>query len=58
MKRLVKRMPKKEKPKKKIKPNLTQKERFIEYARQVEVDESGATFEKTLKKIAKKSTTS
>ena len=56
MKQLVKRMPKKKAPpKKKIKPTLTQKERFIEYAREVEVDESGETFVKTIQKIVKKS---
>ncbi len=54
MKQLVK-MPdkKKEKPKKKVKQNLSQKERFIEYARELECDESGETFDKTIKKISK-----
>lgn len=54
MKQLVKRMPKKDpKPKKKIKSGLSQKERFIEYAKEVEADETGETFEKAMKKIAK-----
>lgn len=55
MKQLVQRMPKKErKPKKKIKPGLSQKDRFIEYAREVEADESGDTFTRVMKKIIKK----
>ena len=55
MKQLVKHMPKKEpKPKKKVKPTLSQKERFIEYAREVEADESGETFDKTIKRILPK----
>ncbi len=53
MKQLVKRMSKKDpKPKKVIKPGLTQKERFIEYAREVEADESGDTFTRAIEKIA------
>lgn len=48
-------MPKKErKPKKKIKSGLTQKERFIEYAKEVGADESGETFTKIIKRIVKK----
>lgn len=47
-------MPKKKQPKKKIKPGLNQKERFIEYAKEVEADESGETFDKAMKKIAPK----
>ena len=46
-------MSKKSKPKKKVLQKLTQKEKFIEYAREVEADESGETFERTLKKIVK-----
>lgn len=53
MKQLVKRMKKDPKPKKKVKPGLAQKERFIEYAKEVEADESGETFDKAIKKIAK-----
>lgn len=54
MKQLVKRMPKKEqKPKKKPSPKLSQKQRFIEYAREVEADETGETFKKTIKDIVK-----
>jgi len=41
------------KPKPKLKPSLTQKERFIEYAKDRNADESGETFEKTLNKIVK-----
>lgn len=52
MKQLVKRMTKKDpKPKKKVKPGLTQKERFIEYAKEVKADESGENFGRTVKKI-------
>ena len=47
-------MKKKEPPKKKIKPDLNQKERFIEYAKEIEADESGETFTKAIKKIVKK----
>jgi hypothetical protein len=42
--------------KKKAKPKLTDKEqseRFIETARKLSVDESGAKFEQTFKKIVK-----
>lgn len=47
-------MSKKEpKPKKKVKPSLTQKERFIEYAREVKADESGETFNKAMKKLVR-----
>lgn len=57
MKQLVrKKLPKKRAPKKKVKQRLSQKEKFIEYAREVEADESGETFERTLKKIVKKKT--
>lgn len=46
MKQLARNMTEKKpaKPKPKLKPSLTQKERFIEYARSNEVDESGETF--------------
>lgn len=55
MKQLKNRMTEKksQKPKPKIKPSLSQKERFIEYAKEVDVDESGETFTKTLKKIVR-----
>lgn len=43
---------KKQKPKPKLSPDLTQKERFMEYARKVEADESGEKFEKALEKIS------
>ena len=46
-------MSKKETPKKTVKPSLSQKERFIEYAREVEADESGERFDKSLNKIIK-----
>ena len=46
-------MPKKAKPKKKVSQKLTQKEKFVEYAREVEADESGDTFTKAMKKIAR-----
>lgn len=39
------------KSKKKVKQNLSQKERFIEYARETECDESGETFEKAMSQI-------
>jgi hypothetical protein len=39
------------KPKPQLKPSLSQKERFIEYAKEVEADESGETFEKAIEKI-------
>ena len=41
MKDLAKRMPDKKpkKPKRKIKQGLSQKERFLEYAKEIEVDE-------------------
>ncbi len=56
MKQLVKRkMSKKSVPKKKVPQKLSQKEKFIEYAREVEADESGETFNRALKKIVKKS---
>jgi hypothetical protein len=47
-------MPKEKSPKskKKIKQNLSQKERFIEYAKDRDSDESGELFEKTMKKVA------
>ena len=55
MKQLVaKRMSKKSKPRSKPKQKLSQKDKFIAYARDVEVDESGETFERTLKKIVKR----
>jgi len=55
MKELVKRkMPKKKPPRKKPKQKLSQKEKFIEYARKLEVDESGEEFERAFKKIVKK----
>lgn len=41
------------KPKPKLKPSFTQKTRFIEYAKEVEGDESGETFRKALVKIIK-----
>lgn len=54
MKQLVKRnVKKKSAPRKKPKQKLSQKEKFIEYAREVDADESGETFERMLKKIAK-----
>lgn len=55
MKQLVK-MPDKKPPKSKpqLKPSLSQKERFIEYAKEVEADESGETFEKAMTKIVQK----
>ena len=47
-------MKKDPKPKKKVKPGLTQKERFIEYAREIEADESGETFEKIVTELVSK----
>ncbi len=46
-------MSKKSKPKKKVKQSLSQKEKFIAYAKKVEADESGETFNKAMKKIVK-----
>ncbi len=44
------------KPKRKEEqPEKSQRERFIETAREVEVDESGEAFERAIKKIAVKS---
>jgi hypothetical protein len=56
MKQLINRMTDKKnaKPKPKLKPSLSQKERFIEYAKEVEADESGETFEKSLTKLLDK----
>lgn len=52
MKQLVKCMSEKApKPRKRIKPSLSQKERFIEYAKSVDADESGETFEKAMNKV-------
>lgn len=47
-------MPKKTppKPKPKLKPDLSQKERFIEYAKNRDADESGELFEKAMSKVA------
>lgn len=42
---------KKAKPKKKPSRDLSQKERFIEAARNAEADETGETFERAMKKI-------
>jgi len=39
------------KPKKKVDPKLSQKDKFIEHAHEVEVDETGETFNKAIKKI-------
>ena len=47
-------MSKKSKPKKKVKQTLSQKEKFIAYAKKVGVDEDDETFMKTLKKIVKR----
>lgn len=42
----------KKSPKKpKLKPSLTQKERFIEYAKKIGVDETGEEFERALDKV-------
>jgi hypothetical protein len=46
-------MSEKNKQKKKVDPKLSQKERFIEYAKAIEADESGELFEKALKEITK-----
>ena len=55
MKELVKRkMPKKKPPRKKPKQKLSQKEKFIAYAREIGADESGERFENALGKIIKK----
>ena len=40
--------------KKTINPTLIHKERFIAYAKEVEADESGETFTRTIKKMIKK----
>lgn len=55
MKQLTSKMSSKKppKPKPKLKPSFTQKTRFIEYAKEVEGDESGETFRKALVKIIK-----
>ena len=37
----------------KLKPPLTQKERFIEYAKKIGVDETGEEFERALDKALK-----
>ena len=50
--KLSKKEPSKAKPK--LKPSLSQKERFIEYAKEVEADESGETFERAINKVIKK----
>lgn len=47
-------MAKKQKTKTKIKQGLSQKERFIKYAKQLEVDETGDLFSKIMRKILKK----
>ncbi len=47
-------MPEKKPPRKKPKQKLSQKEKFIAYAREVEADESGERFEKAFKSIVKK----
>ena len=47
-------MPQKKPPRKKPKQKLSQKEKFIEYAREVGVDESGEDFERALKRIVNK----
>lgn len=44
-------MTKKEKPKKKVPQKLTQKEKFIEYAKELECDKSGKTFKKAIKEV-------
>ena len=46
-------MKKESKPKKKVSQKLTQKEKFIEYAKKVEADETGEIFKKAIKKIVK-----
>lgn len=48
-------MPKKtEKPKKKVDHKLSQKERFIEYAKEIGVEEDGEEFERVFEKIIEK----
>lgn len=55
MKQLVTRMAKKAKPRKKRpKSGLSQKERFIAYAREVGADETGETFKRAIKKLVRK----
>jgi len=44
-------LPKKKTPKKTVKPDLPQKERFIAYAREVGADESGEKFDRAMNKI-------
>ncbi len=46
--------PKSKPKKKKVKQSLSQKEKFIAYAKKVGVDEDDETFIRTLKKIVKK----
>lgn len=54
MKELVKRkMPKKKPPRKKPKQKLSQKERFLAYAKELGADETGEEFERAFKKITK-----
>ena len=43
---------KKKKTKKKIDPKLSQKERFIEYAKEIEVNEDEEDFDRIFEKIA------
>lgn len=56
MKELVRKMtikePKKKKPK--LKPNMTPKQRFIAYAKEVVDDESGERFERAMDTIVPK----
>lgn len=49
-------MPKKKPPKAKKKPNpkLSQKDKFIAYAKEIGVDESGEEFERAIGSILKK----
>jgi hypothetical protein len=54
MKELKRKMPHKAKPKKKVKQSLTQKEKFIAYAKEVEADETGERFNRALEKIKPK----
>jgi hypothetical protein len=42
---------KKPKPKHKANPKLSQKEKFIEFAKSAEVDETGETFRRALGKL-------
>ena len=42
------------KPKKKVPQKLSQKDKFIAYAKETGADKGGDTFEKTFKKIVKK----